>query len=208
MKPTAIQTKTQKKLRDLAHKDGEAEVLIGGVEHFIELMDRGDYWLRAVKTRGRVTVDARAFDPNLPVTATKQRPMTVGDLKAGDCFVTADCLGGSAFCVCIDGSLTGYVKALRVCTESVRPVSMDFRCDEVTLVTPSFNAESTIKIRTVPIGKVDGRFELAGRSGEVCAISANGAWRDVAFDGTDRASFLPCGTPVTVCEGGEFWLLG
>jgi len=205
MEPTTIKTGTTKLLKDLA-RGSSARIRVGGVEHNIRRRDDGSFSTQSRDTSGQYgchhgTASEGALSPNAQVTVTYTRPMTVDDLEFGDCFVTADCLKGDAFCVCVDDSETGYVKALRVCVESVRPVSMAFRGDEVTLVTPSFEAEAVCDTETVPVSEVDTEFEYLGRKGKRCGIAKgdNGLeWSMVKWSGLYGIDRIPDDTPVTV----------
>jgi hypothetical protein len=202
MEPTTIMTKTTKTLRELSHLDVQAEVLIGGVEHFIESSLDGDYWIVfSDKSSGCFSVNAYAFDLDAEVTVTEERPMTVADLEVGDCFVTEEDCHDDSFCTCISDDAPGQVQVLRIYNRRVRKLGMAFDSTPVTLVTPTFEAEPVRESETVPVEDTRGdEFEFQGKKGHAEGPVGGGfehvTWG--SFNAPTHDGVLPKGTPVTV----------
>jgi hypothetical protein len=194
MEPTTIKTKTTKPLRDLTPKDGQAEIIIGGTEHFIERPSRGDYWeVCATKTKEVVFVGDHAFDPDAQVTVTEERQMTVEDLGAEDCYRMSSMDDRVAFAIKF-----GRDRRLRVDRNgAVSQVRKTNHPKPVTLVTPIFDAEPAQESETVPVEDAESKFLFRGKYGHR-ERNRGTDFTLVRWHGAELSANLPSDTPVTV----------
>lgn len=190
MKPTTLKTTKVKPLSDLSMGD-QGAILAGGVKLPVQYDVSGN-----LRVGGAKVADGRWA--GCEVTVTGDRPMTTEDLRVGDCFRIRGQCDVLAFMVWL-----GNHRVITVRHDHPQTVQQVGEVEglEVTLVTPTFDAEPVEEERTVSVCEVDGEFVLAGKTGYTRGYGQE--WQQVRWDtdaGIDPIADIPADTPVTVRE--------